>query len=203
MKTFLAKIAGLTLMLIALPSAATVLSLNPSASSVNRGATLEVAVAVSGLGNGVAPSIGVFDLDIAYDASILRLAGVSFGDPGLLDQLDTGSGSLYIDAPGAGAINLYGLSLEPDPAALDAYQASDFTLVILAFDTLAAGSTSLTILVNALGDANGDALAATIAGATVTVHSNVQVPEPSIKLLLGAGALAMLGFTRRHKTVAA
>jgi hypothetical protein len=43
---------------------------------------------ISGLGDGTAPSLSTFDLDISFDPTILAFSTAVFGDPILGDQLD-------------------------------------------------------------------------------------------------------------------
>lgn len=68
--------------------------------------------------------------------------------------------------PAAGFINIFEVSLD-DPVDLDALQADSFTLATATFAPLSAGTSPLDVIILALGDANGDPLAA------VVVPSNV------------------------------
>ena len=44
-----------------------IISISPSAGSFAVGDTVDVAVEVSGLGDGIAPSLGTYDIDFNYD----------------------------------------------------------------------------------------------------------------------------------------
>jgi hypothetical protein len=116
------------------------------------------------------------------------------------DQLDLfGLGDVRTLTPGAGLVNLFELSLEA-AADLDALQAPSFTVATLRFDTLGPGLTPLGLTINALGDAQGDPLAAIGIGGVVRVTpaDTTTVPEPSTCLLLATGI--GFAFRRRAKT---
>ncbi|MCP5519821.1 MAG: hypothetical protein H7A45_21480 [Verrucomicrobiales bacterium] len=151
-----------------------VLGFQPSATVVPAVGGFQVSLTVSGLGAGTAPSLGVFDLDVAYDPGIVGLASVGFGDPGLGDQLDlSGFGSITsFDGSVPGQLNLFELSLDT-VADLDTLQADSFALCVLSFTPLATGVSALTVSVNLIGDSNGDPLAVDVSPGSITV-----VPEP-------------------------
>ncbi|MHB1141398.1 MAG: cohesin domain-containing protein [Sulfuricaulis sp.] len=175
--------------------AATV-SIDPSSQTVSTGAIVNFNLVISGLGNGSAPSLGTFDLDINFNPAILSFSAVNFGDSVLGDQLDLfGFGSItsYDDST-LGTVNLFQLSFD-DPNDLDTLQAADFTMATLTFSALSSGTSALDISINALGDSIGDPLAADITGGSVIVSA---VPLPAAIWLLGSGLLGLVGMAR-HK----
>lgn len=185
----------IVLVLVSVPTAlqAAVLAFLPAVQSVSVGSPVQVALTVSGLGDGAAPSVGVFDLDLTYDPGILQLNAVSFGDPVLGDQLDLlGLGAVTaVDSSVAGLVNHFELSLD-SPGDLDSLQATSFTLSVFSFTALAPGVSALGLTINALGDSLGDSLSASITSGNVTV-----VPEPATGgLVVALGAIALLGIRR-------
>jgi len=170
---------------------ASLLSVIPQTPSANVGGTLSVDVIASGLLDGGAPSIGTYDLSLAYDSSLLSLAGVTFGS-----GLDVrGFGSLQDwSASAPGLANVFELSFDSIDD-LTQLQPDRFRLFTLTFQADAIGATALTLLINALGDAAGNALTPDIANASATVTA---VPLPAVEWLLLSG-LATAGFVRRAR----
>lgn len=176
-------------------SQAVTLSFDPAFQGVLVGNQVDVDVVISGLGDGEAPSLGGFDLDIGFDQTILAFDSVTFGDPVLGDQLDPFIlGSDTATTPGVGTVNLYELSFD-SVADLNYYQAAIFTLATLTFRTLALGTSSLDISFYELSDAYGDLLSADLESGSINV---VPVPEPATFFLLGTG-LAGIGFLRKKR----
>ena len=183
------------MMLTAAGAGAVTIGLSPVSQTVLPGDSVEVALTISGLGNGVAPSLGAFDLDVEFDPAVLGFSMAVFGDPILGDQLDLfGLGSFTgVDASIPATVNLFEVSLDL-PADLDLLQAPSFTLATLTFQALAAGVSPLSLRNVILGDALGDPLDASVTGASVNV-----VPEPGTLLLLGSGLMGFGAYRRRHK----
>ena len=178
-----------------LPSHALTISLTPTSQAVDVGQTLQFDLVVSGLGAGVAPSLGTYDVDISFDSGILGFSGAVFGDPILGNQLDLfGLGSFNAFTSGLGTVNLFELSFD-DPSDLNLLQSDNFILATLSFSALSSGTSSLGISVNALGDALGDPLTANVVGARATVNqvnNNNPIPEPGGLALAMAGLLALV-----------
>lgn len=173
---------------------AAVVTVTPNASSVELGDQISIDLVVSDLGDGVAPSLGVFDIDFVFDSSVLALSSVTYGD-----QLDLfGLGSLQsTDNSVSGLVNLFELSFDLADD-LDTLQAPSFTLATLVFDTLSIASASaLSIAINAFGDSVGDALAATVVNASVdiTAPPATEIPLPAAFVFMLSG----LGFLRIKK----
>lgn len=188
-------ILGLVLLLTAPASWAATIEFNPIDQKVLVGDSVFVDIIISGLGDGSAPSLGVFDLDIGYDTSLLGFNSAIFGDTGLGDQLDfSGYGADYEAATFQGGLHLYGLSYDT-PDTLDTLQADTFTLARLEFQSLDIGTSDLDLELTVLGDAYGNALAADTQSGTI--HAT---PVPSALLLLSTGlAGAWAGISRKKR----
>ena len=176
-------------------SASIVLSLQPSSQSVAEGSQVTVDLAISGLSD--PPSLGTFDLNIEFDPTLLSFSNFAFGDPTLGDQLDPTGGKniLSFVNPGVGTTDLFELSLD-SASTLNALQASGFTLGVLTFDTIGIGTSELSLSINALGDAEGNSLSATLQNGSVSVASST-VPEPSPLTLLGC-AVVLAGLLKMY-----
>ncbi|BBA36434.1 uncharacterized protein sS8_4504 [Methylocaldum marinum] len=188
---FKSLIGALLLSASGLAESAITLELTPlsrTASSVGVGIT------VFGLGAGEAPSLGSYDLDLHFDSSHLEYVGTRFGDPTLGNELDVHDFGLNVqaaDLSSTGVLNLFELSFD-SPADLNALQADSFTLAVVTFTFLQAGSSPLNLAVNALADADGDGLTAGVSSATVA-----PVPLPSAFWLMATGLTALFGRDRR------
>ena len=111
------------------------LSLETATPDVAVGDSVVVAVVVSGLIAGRAPSLGSLDLDVAFNVSVLGYQDATFslllGDPALGEAV-TASGLV------PAGVDLFELSFL-DPAELDALQPDEFAIAALAFSADAAG----------------------------------------------------------------
>jgi len=193
-RTTLLALVPLALLVPTDPARAVTLTVVPDTASVPVGGGVSVAIGIEGLGDGAAPSLGVFDLALAFDPALLAFTGASYGDPLLGDQLDLGAGSFTDTTPTAGSIGLFEVSFEL-PATLVAAQLADFTLVTADFVAVAAGASPLDLTVLALGDQDAAPLVLdTIAPGSVTV-----VPEPTTAWLLAVGFLGLALTHRRPR----
>ena len=170
------------------------------------GELVDAELIISGLGDGGAPSLSTFDLEIGFDSAILAFESVTFGS--YLGGTDPSSfeTSLGFTDYGTGTVNIFEISwlyanqasdpfCPPGyPPYLDDIQPSSFTLATLTFDTLFLGTSPLNISINTLGDVNGYPLAYNLKSGNIKV-----VPEPATLILLGSG-LAGIGFLRKKKT---
>ena len=157
-------------------------SLSPQATAVSPGQMLSTEAGVAGLGN--PPSVGSFDLTVAYNASLLSFKGVTFGlmlgDPGLSEAL-----TVFDASPGS--VEFAEVSLLSDTS-LDALQSSSFALATLSFQGLETGVASFSFSTGVVDDAFGNKL--------------VEVREPEIASLIGL-ILMGWGFTRRRRIAGA
>ena len=172
------------------------LELMPASPSVFAGSPLDVDIVIAGLGAGAAPTLAAFDLDVSFLPSALSFVSVSFGfDLGFPGgDAITASGLLG----GPLRIDLAAYSLLSN-ATLNANQPDTFVLATLHFLGLAPGTSPLAItqavLANTAGGPGGNAIVATLQGASVDV---LPVPEATTVALVGLG-VALLGAQRRAR----
>ena len=180
-----------TLFLVTLDAAAISIDLKAAKPSIMVGETLAITVSVSGLAESVAPSMGVYDLDINFDSDRFNVEGITWGDATLGNQLDLGgAGSFQLATRSLGAINLFELSFD-DQLTLNNLQAGEFTLFSILLKATAVGQAHFALWVNAVGDAVGNNLDVSgLHDLSLGVHS-VNVSEPSGSLLL-LGVLAII-----------
>jgi hypothetical protein len=191
MKKFLniALAMGLALVLTSTAVQAVELGFVPPAQEVPVGTSVSVDVVISGLGDFTSPSLGAFDLDIAFDPSILSLSSVVFGP--FLGDISLAE-AIASDTPGVGTVNVFEVSFLLD-FELDALQPGSFPLVTLNFDTLNSGTSPLTITSATLSDAFGYLLSYTASEGSVTV-----TPEPGTWVLMLSGLAGLLGIWRKR-----
>lgn len=200
--------AALALGLLASGSVqAVTLSLDPASATRTVGQTVSLDIAISGLGDGTAPSLGAFDLTASFDPSVLAFDSLTFGDPSLGNVLGPGAGSIdgfSVDA-GLGTVNLFSLSLETTDD-LNNGQPGQFILGTLSFLALAPGISDINLGSIILSDANGDPLGAIVQGAKITVNPHTTVPDggawPSGLFLLGFAVTSAIGRSLRTHTCA-
>ena len=130
-------------------ASATSLSLVPTDNVAGPGDSISLELYINDLGNFTAPSLGDFDINIAFDSSALSFTGYTLGsylgDTSLGEALDRSSGDL-----GGGIVNVREVSLlDTDPTSgpgftgpyLDDIQPGSFVLATMDFyvDVLALG----------------------------------------------------------------
>ena len=60
---------------------AALLTINPFNQTVTEGEVVTVDIAISGLGDGSAPSLGSYDFNLDFNPAVLSFSSVVFGDP--------------------------------------------------------------------------------------------------------------------------
>src|SRR5262245_41292611 len=138
----LTRILGvLALVLATAPAAnAFTLTLAPSTQSVANGGTVSIDAVISGLGAGAAPSLGTYDLNLSFDASLLSFSGLTFGTG--LDVLGLGPGEQDAQLTAPGLLNVFENSFDT-VADLNQFQPDSFVLFTLTFQATASGTATL------------------------------------------------------------
>lgn len=189
---------ALVLLALASPARATTIFFSPSSLTATVGGDVFVDLEISGLGDGSAPSVGVFDLDITFSEAILSFQDLTWGSG--LDVL--GLGSLQAATLGIGTVNLFELSFD-SVIDLNALQPSAFTLATLRFLALGTGESGLGLSVNSLGDADGNSIDAALGTARVNVvrDTPVNVRDTPVPLpVLTTMTLVGLGLFSRARS---
>jgi len=167
------------------------LSFSPSSQTVSEGDLFDVEVIVSGLGDGVAPSLGFFDLNVDFDASVIDFKSLVFGD-----QLQASAPPFNSFAGNQGSVKLSELSMD-SAEKLAPFQADSFTLATLTFKAVGTGSSDLEFSNVELTDGGTEALTLTSAlNGAVSVEGTppaTPVPEPSVAFALVGLGIAAVG----------
>lgn len=154
------------------------------------GNPLNVDIVALNLGNFTPPSLGAFDIEIAFDCTILSFGSATFGS--FLGDPSMGEAIFDYQEITPGLVNLYDLSLLSS-IELDALQPADFSLATLHFNTISLGNSTINLTVKALSDATGGPF---LFNKEETTNVNV-TPEPTTILLVGSGLISLAGFRRK------
>jgi hypothetical protein len=186
----LSLVLGLLASTLAGGAGAAMIRLVPSADPVAVGEHFEVGIFIDGLGDGVAPSLGLSSVVFEFDPTL-----VSFQRATLTDELGF-SLDAVLEAPGE--VQLFQSTME-DAAFLDAVQPASFELARVELQALRTGSAALGLSVLSLEEAGGADIPYQVSGATVGIRDGAApVPEPSAALVFGAGLLLIGRHLRRH-----
>lgn len=175
----------LTLAMIVLAPAAAAVSIgfssftNLAPLTVSNGDSVAVDVVITDRGSDI---VSAYDVDIAYDASVLAAIDVTFG--GLLGTPPSTSQQNF-DLTNPGIVEIAEQSLL-DEALLDVMQPDDFTLATITFDAIADGVSNLDFLWTAGNVVEG-------ANSQVIIGN---VPEPASVALLAMGAIVAFGLKK-------
>lgn len=172
------------------------LTFSPSSTSAQLGTQVAVDVVV----NDLEPEfVSGYDLTFTYDSSILSIFNASFTD------LD----GLFSDISVLGEVTWNSSNFTLDDAQLSASQGNSLTLASIVFDTIGLGTSALSFSYDDLTGSTPatalfpDALAHNTDSGSITVTSQSNtVPEPATMLLLGFGALGIVGTKRRKASLA-
>ena len=162
-------------------------------------ANLVIGLQISGLGEGAAPTLGGYDIDIHFDPAQLSYSSVEFGDlqGDQLNLFGLGLSVAYSSLITAGDLNLTEVSAD-SPADLNALQTGSFRLATINFTLLGGVDSQLRITANALSDADG--LEITAASTPLAV---IAAPLPATGLILGPTMLGLVWKRGQRKYVTA
>ncbi|MGF1529182.1 MAG: hypothetical protein ACFCBW_20725 [Candidatus Competibacterales bacterium] len=199
---------------ISAPAGAITLAIDPMDPSVPRGDSFAIDVNVSGLGDGAAPSLAFFAIQLNYDVDTLTIdpaTDVDFGP--FLSQLGAGADDVFnsITFTDTGiSFLLAGETSFLSAAELDAIQPDAFTLFTATFgvpaDVSAAGTPltfdqAVTQLISPEFDENFDPIELTVDTFVDASVSFLEPPPPGIPLpptaWLMAAVLGVWGMGRR------
>ncbi len=164
---------------------------SPNSITTSVGNSVNVDIVISGLDNNSSPSLGAFDLDVNYDASILGFNSVVFGSG--LDLFGFGTINGFSDT--AGKTNIFELSFDSE-SDLNSLQADSFLLASISFNAIADGNSLLNLNTIDFADGAGDPLVITTNTGNVTVNP---VPAPPAIWLLGTGLPFIYRFIRKER----
>lgn len=199
MKTTSLLALALTSFSVLSTSSASAISLSflPSTQVVNQGDSVAVELVISGLGNQTAPSLGVFDLNVDFNPSLISLSQVTFGNGLNLGNSGGSSSTASMTIPGS--INLFEFSLQASED-LNNLQPATFPLAQLVFDTVGIGTSLLELSPPSglseilLGDADGIPLilSSSFNGSITINPSATTIPESSSSWgIIGIGVLLL------------
>ena len=177
-------------------------SFDPSSSTGSVAGTVVVDLVWDGTGGVMPMYLGDFDVDIAYDDSIVTFLGGTI-DP----DLGVDSFGCFmpfdcdIDGSVPGTVNLFEFSFDsvPDLIANQDGLGNRFRLATFTFEGLFDGQTDLT-LSGIFGDEFGGGVTPTLVNGDITIGTPA-IPEPSTILLFGTGLAGLAAWRMRQQRV--
>ncbi|MEN6376359.1 MAG: hypothetical protein ABFD75_16475 [Smithella sp.] len=171
------------------------LSFAPSSQTISQYGTASVDIIAT---LGVREIVAAYDLDIAYDPSIVTATALSFGS-----MLGGSANSLQGAIGTSGVVDLWEVSLLSDADLAILQGAGPITLATLYFSGDNIGTSPLSFI--NYGQAGNDIKgynnipygSPTLDGGSITVTGGGQVPIPPTMLLLGFGLMGLAGIRKK------
>lgn len=174
-------IGTLPFLMLVKPVNGVTLDLLPQTQNVTLGESVIIDVQISELGNGIAPSVGGFQLQLDYDPGVLTFDDITFS--GLIDL--PGFGSQSVDSSTPGIVIFGDVFLDNDTGDLNVAQPDSFSLANIELIGSGIGTNSpLTLsIIEIVDEGFMEFDPVTQNDATVTVNpATTQVPESSLGL---------------------
>lgn len=188
--TRLALLLGAILSANALPAdAAAIISVTPATLTALPGQNFALDVSITG-----AADLYAFQFDLAFDPAILSASSIIEG--ALLPSGGTTSFTAGAIDNGTGTVTFTANSLIGDISGVSA----DGILATINFQALDFGTSAVTLSNWMLLDSTFTDIAATGMDGSVTVSSDVAVPEPSEWLLFATGSIGLWAGSRKKQT---
>lgn len=169
---------------------AAIITLTPSDQSTVTGAPVDLQLGITGLSDGIAPSLGAYFVELAFDDTVLEFDTVTpsafLGDT---DPTAFETDIITESGPGFASIDVFSFLFDFE---LDSLQPADFLLASFSFLTLGPGTSAITVADFDLSTAAGSELvpnAFETASIRVAPPGSSPVPLPATWLLFGLGLL--------------
>jgi hypothetical protein len=174
---------------------AAIITLSPDNTAPSVGNSLQVDVGISGLGNGAAPSLGAFLVELVFDDTLSTFDSAVYGPfLGDTDPLSFETDIFTTSGPGFVSLDEFSFLFDFE---LDALQADAFTLATVSFDVIDAGSSFIDFGFVDLSTADGQVLIPDeLIGATIDAQPSAAVPLHNTLILLCSGFCLLISRLR-------